>query len=82
MDQCFCFFKTAILTFKFTIYSFGLVANGFELIPIIGTIFHFSNTVAGALWAAEIEKNERQRLGMNRAIGQEKIRKMVTGFTY
>lgn len=64
------------------IYRFGLVANALEMIPIIGTFFHFSNTVSGALWAAQIERNEKKRLGSFRAAGRQKIRKMVTGYTY
>lgn len=62
--------------------GFGLVANALEMIPIIGTFFHFSNTVSGALWAAQIERNEKKRLGSFRAAGRQKIRKMVTGYTY
>ncbi|KAL9054922.1 MAG: hypothetical protein Q9162_003863 [Coniocarpon cinnabarinum] len=38
--------------------SFGVIANLLELIPIAGIFFAFTNQVAAALWAADIEKRQ------------------------
>jgi hypothetical protein len=37
--------------------SFGIVATLLEMIPFIGLVFAFTNTVGAALWAADLEKS-------------------------
>jgi uncharacterized protein involved in cysteine biosynthesis len=36
--------------------GFGMVAAGFESVPIMGLFFNFTNCVGAALWAANVEK--------------------------
>lgn len=35
--------------------SFGLVAVLLEMVPVVGVLFAFTNTVGAALWAADME---------------------------
>ena len=39
-----------------TSHSFGVISTILELVPIASLFFAFTNTVAAALWAADIEK--------------------------
>ena len=39
---------------------YGMVVLGLELIPGIGILFSFTNTVGAALWAADLEKQGPQ----------------------
>jgi hypothetical protein len=39
--------------------SFGAVALALGLVPVVGTFFSFSNAVGAALYAADLEKQER-----------------------
>ena len=37
-------------------HSFGVPAVLLEMIPFVGIVFAFTNTVGGALWAADMEQ--------------------------
>lgn len=43
---------------KLMFYQFGWAALIFSCIPIVGTFFAFTNTVAAALWAIDLEKEQ------------------------
>ena len=43
--------------------SFGLVAVLLEMIPVVGILFAFTNTVSAALWAADMEKHQVDEQG-------------------
>lgn len=43
---------------KLMFYQFGWAALVLTCIPIIGTFFAFTNTVAAALWAIDLEKQQ------------------------
>ncbi|KAG0208151.1 hypothetical protein BGX28_000766 [Mortierella sp. GBA30] len=36
--------------------AFAVVAQGLELIPVLGLVFGFTNTIGAALWAVELER--------------------------
>ncbi|KAF9099544.1 hypothetical protein BGX29_006097 [Mortierella sp. GBA35] len=38
--------------------TFGVIAQGLELIPFIGILFGFTNTIGAALWAADLERQQ------------------------
>ncbi|KAI1314434.1 hypothetical protein EDD11_002178 [Mortierella claussenii] len=38
--------------------TFGVIAQGLELIPFIGIVFGFTNTIGAALWAADLERQQ------------------------
>ncbi|KAF9183405.1 hypothetical protein BGZ50_004251 [Haplosporangium sp. Z 11] len=38
--------------------TFGVIAQGLELIPFIGILFGFTNTIGAALWAADLEREQ------------------------
>ncbi len=44
--------------------SFGVAAVLFELIPVAGIFFAFTNTVGAALWAADMEQSETTAPGL------------------
>lgn len=43
---------------KLMFYQFGWAALILTCIPLIGTFFAFTNTVAAALWAIDLEKQQ------------------------
>lgn len=47
--------------------GFGTVAVLLEMIPIAGIFFAFTNQVAAALWAADIEKGETSKPSLSDA---------------
>ncbi|KAG0361332.1 hypothetical protein BC939DRAFT_246050 [Gamsiella multidivaricata] len=57
--------------------TFGVIAQGLELIPLIGILFGFTNTIGAALWAADLEKQQvelrnkksRQSAGVGVGVG-------------
>ena len=50
---------------------FGVAAVLFELIPVAGIFFAFSNTVGAALWAADLERGEVSREGTSPALREK-----------
>ncbi|KAG0263373.1 hypothetical protein BG011_008895 [Mortierella polycephala] len=40
--------------------TFGVIAQGLELIPFIGILFGFTNTIGAALWAADLERQQNE----------------------
>ncbi|KAG0054725.1 hypothetical protein BGZ83_010620 [Gryganskiella cystojenkinii] len=38
--------------------AFGVMAQGLELLPFVGIIFGFTNTIGAALWAADLERQQ------------------------
>ncbi|KAF9928956.1 hypothetical protein FBU30_002012 [Linnemannia zychae] len=38
--------------------TFGVIAQGLELIPFLGILFGFTNTIGAALWAADLERQQ------------------------
>ncbi|KAF9435112.1 hypothetical protein BGZ76_006862 [Entomortierella beljakovae] len=38
--------------------AFGFVCQAFELVPILGILFSFTNTIAAALWAIDLEHDQ------------------------
>lgn len=40
-------------------FSFGVPATVLEMIPFVGIFFAFTNTVGAALWAADLEQEQR-----------------------
>ncbi|KAF9168272.1 hypothetical protein DFQ27_008597 [Actinomortierella ambigua] len=38
--------------------TFGVMAQGLELLPFVGFIFGFTNTIGAALWAADMERQQ------------------------
>ena len=38
--------------------SFGVVAIFLEMVPFLGVLFTFTNTVGAALWAADMENKK------------------------
>ncbi|KAF9429617.1 hypothetical protein BGZ76_001174 [Entomortierella beljakovae] len=38
--------------------TFGVIAQGLELIPFVGILFGFTNTIGAALWAADLERQQ------------------------
>ncbi|KAG0285932.1 hypothetical protein BGZ96_009894 [Linnemannia gamsii] len=47
-----------IQTRKTQYTTFGVIAQGLELIPFIGILFGFTNTIGAALWAADLERQQ------------------------
>ncbi|KAK3847373.1 MAG: hypothetical protein J3R72DRAFT_431246 [Linnemannia gamsii] len=47
-----------IQTRKSQYTTFGVIAQGLELIPFIGILFGFTNTIGAALWAADLERQQ------------------------
>lgn len=46
--------------------AFGIVALNLELLPVIGMFFTYTNIVAAALWASEMEKQAHKKLQNNK----------------
>ncbi|KAK3814106.1 MAG: hypothetical protein J3Q66DRAFT_402683 [Benniella sp.] len=40
--------------------TFGVIAQGLELIPFLGILFGFTNTIGAALWAADLERQQKE----------------------
>ncbi|KAF9938828.1 hypothetical protein BGZ65_012099 [Modicella reniformis] len=40
--------------------TFGVLAQGLELIPFLGILFGFTNTIGAALWAADLEQQQNE----------------------
>ncbi|KAF9955868.1 hypothetical protein BGZ72_003314 [Mortierella alpina] len=38
--------------------TFSVIAQGLELIPFVGILFGFTNTIGAALWAADLERQQ------------------------
>ncbi|KAF9308478.1 hypothetical protein BG003_011043 [Podila horticola] len=38
--------------------TFGFIAQGLELVPVIGIVFGFTNVIGAALWAVDLEKDQ------------------------
>ncbi|KAF9427583.1 hypothetical protein BGZ94_004612 [Podila epigama] len=38
--------------------TFGIIAQGLELLPVVGILFGFTNTIGAALWAADLERQQ------------------------
>ncbi|KAG0227061.1 hypothetical protein BGW42_003072 [Actinomortierella wolfii] len=38
--------------------TFGVIAQGLELLPFVGFLFGFTNTIGAALWAADLEQQQ------------------------
>ncbi|KAF9915101.1 hypothetical protein BX616_006880 [Lobosporangium transversale] len=47
-----------IKTRKSQYTTFGIIAQGLELLPFIGILFGFTNTIGAALWAADLERQQ------------------------
>jgi len=46
--------------FTNTLYSYGMICVALNLIPLANVAFAFTNTVGAALWAADLEAQEKQ----------------------
>ncbi|KAF9304614.1 hypothetical protein BGZ74_001055 [Mortierella antarctica] len=47
-----------IKTRKSQYTTFGVIAQGLELLPFVGILFGFTNTIGAALWAADLERQQ------------------------
>ncbi|KAJ1557720.1 hypothetical protein HK096_005716 [Nowakowskiella sp. JEL0078] len=60
--------------------SFGMAAGGLQMIPIAGIFFMFTNAVAAALWAADLEESGRAPIPeQNEDAVQEELAAAATG---
>ena len=46
-------------------HRFGIAAVLLELVPVVGILFAFTNTVGAALWAADLERKEETHKAVN-----------------
>ncbi|KAG0079455.1 hypothetical protein BGZ93_006476 [Podila epicladia] len=66
-----------IKTRKSQYTTFGVIAQGLELLPFVGILFGFTNTIGAALWAADLERQQYElRSKKNREAGSSSSQKM------
>lgn len=57
------------LTFVPMACSFGMASIALSLIPLFGPALMFTTAIGAALWAADIERNERGTSDSNKEVG-------------